>query len=102
MREEDAQGKVGISSWEALHALLRCLELILKMMEYHQDVNRDYIRFVFKHCFDFPGGSVVKNPPAMQDLQGTFLTQGLSRGLLHCRQILYQLSYQGSPYSAIL
>ena len=26
-----------------------------------------------------------------------FLTQESNRGLLHCRQILYQLSYQGSP-----
>ena len=30
-------------------------------------------------------------------LQGIFSTQGLNPGLLHCRQILYQLSYQGSP-----
>jgi len=30
-------------------------------------------------------------------LQGIFLTQESNRGLLHCRQILYQLSYQGSP-----
>ena len=29
-------------------------------------------------------------------LQEIFKTQGLNRGLLHCRQILYQLSYQGS------
>ena len=29
-------------------------------------------------------------------LQEIFLTQELNRGLLHCRQILYQLSYQGS------
>ena len=29
-------------------------------------------------------------------LQGIFLTQELNEGLLHCRQILYQLSYQGS------
>ena len=29
-------------------------------------------------------------------LQGIFLTQGLNRGLLHCRRILYQLRYQGS------
>ena len=28
-------------------------------------------------------------------LQGIFLTQELNRGLLHYRQILYQLSYQG-------
>ena len=31
-------------------------------------------------------------------LQGIFLTQGSNPGLLHCRQILYQLSHQGSPW----
>jgi len=31
-------------------------------------------------------------------LQGNFLTQEMNWGLLHCRWILYQLSYQGSPY----
>ena len=30
-------------------------------------------------------------------LQGIFPTQEINWGLLHCRQILYQLSYQGSP-----
>ena len=30
-------------------------------------------------------------------LQGIFPTQESNRGLLHCRQILYQMSYQGSP-----
>ena len=30
-------------------------------------------------------------------LQLIFLTQELNQGLLHCRWILYQLSYQGSP-----
>ena len=30
-------------------------------------------------------------------LQGIFLTQESSQGLLHCRRILYQLSSQGSP-----
>ena len=30
-------------------------------------------------------------------LQGIFPTQELNRGLGHCRWILYQLSYQGSP-----
>ena len=30
-------------------------------------------------------------------LQGIFPTQGLNPGLSHCRQILYQLSHQGSP-----
>ena len=38
-------------------------------------------------------------------LQGVFLTQGSNLGLLHCRQILYHLSHQGTPvysYNAIL
>ena len=30
-------------------------------------------------------------------LQGIFLTQQLNQGFLHCRQILCQVSYQGSP-----
>ena len=30
-------------------------------------------------------------------LQGIFPTQGLNSNLLHCRQILYFLSHQGSP-----
>ena len=30
-------------------------------------------------------------------LQGIFPTQGSNPGLLHCRQILYQPSYKGSP-----
>ena len=30
-------------------------------------------------------------------LQGIFPTQGLNSGLLHCMQILYHLSHQGSP-----
>ena len=30
-------------------------------------------------------------------LQGIFPTQGSTPGLLHCRQILYQLSHKGSP-----
>ena len=35
-------------------------------------------------------------------LQRTFPTQGSNPGLLHCRQILYQLSYQGSPEGTYL
>ena len=31
-------------------------------------------------------------------LQGIFPTQGSNPGLLHCRQILYQLSYVRSPF----
>ena len=35
-------------------------------------------------------------------LQWIFLTQESNRGLLHCRQILYQLSYEGSPIITML
>ena len=35
-------------------------------------------------------------------LQGIFLTQELNWDLLHCRKILYQLSYQGSPIYTLL
>ena len=33
---------------------------------------------------------------------GIFLTQGSNPGLLHCRQILYHLSHQGSPDAKFL
>ena len=32
-------------------------------------------------------------------LQGIFPTSGSNQGLPHCRQILFQLSYEGSPFS---
>ena len=35
-------------------------------------------------------------------LQGIFPTQGSNPGLLHCRQILHQLSCQGSPLQLVL
>ena len=35
-------------------------------------------------------------------LQGIFPIQGSNPGLLHCRQILYQLSYQGSPVLSLI
>ena len=35
-------------------------------------------------------------------LQGNFLTQELNQGLLHCRWILYQLSYPRSPTVSLL
>ena len=42
-----------------------------------------------------PSGSSV--PGEWDLLQGIFLTQGSNPGLLHCRQIHYQLSHQRSP-----
>ena len=34
-------------------------------------------------------------------LQRIFLTQESNQGLLHCRWILYQLSYEQSPYKGV-
>ena len=45
--------------------------------------------------WNFPGQNTRVGSCSL--LQGIFPTQGLSPGLLHCRQILYQLSQKGSP-----
>ena len=42
-----------------------------------------------------PGQNTGMGSPSL--LQQIFPTQESNRGLLHCRQILYQLSYQGNP-----
>ena len=34
--------------------------------------------------------------------EGSNLTQGSTLGLLHCQQILYRLSHQGSPWKGRL
>ena len=51
-----------------------------------------------------PGSSVHGDSPGKNTgvgchilLQRIFPTQGWNSGLLHCRQILYPLSHQGSP-----
>ena len=44
-----------------------------------------------------PGKPMNNGVSSLSLLQGIFLTQELNWGLLHCRRILYQLSYQGSP-----
>ena len=53
-----------------------------------------------------PGSSVHGDSPGKNTgvgcdalLQGIFPTQGSDPGLLHCRQILFQLSYHRSPIS---
>ena len=49
-----------------------------------------------------PGKSKNTEVGNLSLFQGIFLTQELNWGLLHCRQILYQLSYQRSPYMHML
>ena len=57
------------------------------------------------HDCSSPGSSAHGDSPGKNNgvgchapLQGIFPTQGLNPGLLHCGQILYCLSHQGSPY----
>ena len=50
-----------------------------------------------------PGKPMNTGVGSLSLLQGIFLTQELNWGLLHCRWILYQLSYEGSPlYSTLM
>ena len=56
-----------------------------------------------------PGSSVHRDSPSKNTevgchvlLQGIFPTQGLNPGLLHCRQIPYNLSHQRSPLPIII
>ena len=44
-----------------------------------------------------PGKPKNTGAGSLSPLHGIFPTQELNLGLLHCRRILYQLSYQGSP-----
>ena len=48
-----------------------------------------------------PGKPKNTGMSSLSLLQGIFLTQELNQGLLHCRQILYLLNYQGRQYRAI-
>ena len=47
--------------------------------------------------FEPPGKPKNTGVGSLFLIQGIFPTQGLNQALLHCRWILYQLSYQGSP-----
>ena len=44
-----------------------------------------------------PGKPKNTGMESLSLLQGVFLSQESNQGLLHCRWIIYQLSYQGSP-----
>ena len=48
-----------------------------------------------------PGKPMNTRVGSLSLLQGIFPTQESNQGLPHCRQILYQLSYQGSPYMCV-
>ena len=47
---------------------------------------------------ELPGKPKNAGVGSLSFLQGIFPTQGLNQGLLYCRRILYQLSYQGTNH----
>ena len=49
------------------------------------------------HSSEPPGKPKNTGVGSLSLLQGNCLTQESNRGLLHCRQILYQLSHKGRP-----
>ena len=73
--------------------------LYIQMWEWSRSVVPDSVRPhglqpIRLFCpWDFPG----KDTGVGFLLQGIFPTQGSNPGLLHCRQILYWLSYKGRP-----
>ena len=105
-----------VSEWKSLSCVRLC-----DPMDYIQ--SREFSRPAYWSGFPSPGNLpnpvIKRRSPALQVdtlpaepqakskntgvgslsfLQGIFLTQESNQGLLHCRQILYQLSYQGSPF----
>ena len=62
---------------------------------------RDWTQVFHFACEFFTSGATIeaKNTGmgSLSLLQQIFPTQELNHSLLHCRRILYQLSYQGSP-----
>ena len=68
-----------------------------------QRVRQDWATFTFTMDCSLPGAYVHGDSPGKNTgvgnlslLQGNFLTQESNQGLLHCRQILYQLNHSGS------
>ena len=53
--------------------------------------------FTIKGILPLPGKPKNTEVGSLPLLQEKFLTQESNQGLLHCRQILYQLSHKGSP-----
>ena len=56
---------------------------------------------LWPHGLCSPWSSPLYGVGSCSLLQGIFLTQESNWGLLHCRQILYQLSYRGRPNTSL-
>ena len=76
--------------------LLKFLEYSEKWSESHSVVSNSLRSHGLYSPWNSPGQNTGVGSLSL--LQGIFPTQGSNPGLPRCRQILYQLSYQGSPY----
>ena len=85
--------------------LLHCRQIVYQLSHYGSLLSESESRSIVSNSSRPHGLYSPRNSPGQNTgvgslslLQGIFPTQGLNPGLPHCRQILYQLSYQGSPY----
>ena len=75
------------------------VSLIVKESESHSVVPASLRPHGLNSPWNSPGQNIRMGSCFL--LQGIFLTQESNQGLLHYRQILYQLSYQGSPITYV-
>ena len=87
-----------VSGWTQylMYSQMACLQIRVKSQSVSCSVVLDSLQ-LYRHSparllcpWNSPGKNAEVGSHSL--LQGIFLTQGLNQGLLHCRQILYQLS----------
>ena len=69
---------------------------MIKGLRFKGQVSNCWLSDAWREWNPYPGKDTGVGSNSL--LQGIFLTQGWKPGLLHCRQTLYHLSHQGSPY----
>ena len=81
-----------------VHGILqaRILEWVAFSFSRGSSQPRDRTRSATLHVDSLPTKPQGKPKNSLSLLQRIFLTQELNQGLLHCRQILYQLNYEGN------
>ena len=96
------------TNWATKEALARCntqhindVFMVFKEKESESEVTQSYLTLchpvdcsLLLRPWDFPGKRTGVGCHFL--LQGIFPTRGSNLGLLHCRQMLYHLSHQGS------
>ena len=89
---------ITIKAFQVLQlSLLQLFNLKLAYFCFALSLNRVRLFAILFSPWNSPGQNTGMGSCSL--LQGVFPTQGLNPGLLHYRQVLYQLSHQGSPVS---